>query len=257
MDLSDEERSYVITHWDLIGRLRRTLRTERDVRLAVLFGSFATGSDRPTSDVDLLVVRRSDSARARAALSLRLSRALGKRVHLVDLGDARRSHALMSDVLCEGRPVLDRDGLWATLLAWREEVLAGAEAEDSAAPTLSKSQRRLADIPRRIPPAREQLLVAIEDLSSGFSAQSLIAGASKSSTRPLVIRGSGLRRSRSSRSAAPRGYRRRWACGTSLIMHIHQLPGMPCTRASSCCSRSSTATSTDSRSGRRAKGSCL
>jgi len=132
IELSEDERRYALGHWELISCLRRALRTERDVRLAVLFGSVAVGDDRSSSDVDLLVARRSDSPRPRAALSLRLGRALGRRMHLVDLEQAQASHALISDVLREGRPVLDRDGLWNALLGRRDEVLADAGREDRA-----------------------------------------------------------------------------------------------------------------------------
>jgi predicted nucleotidyltransferase len=108
------------------------LRRERDVRLAVLFGSTATGEDRPDSDVDLLIVRRSTTARAKAGLSIRLSQALCKRAHLVDLEHAESSPALLADVLLEGRPLIDRDGLWRSLLDRREEIISHARAAEAA-----------------------------------------------------------------------------------------------------------------------------
>lgn len=132
LELSEDERRYASGHWRLLSHLRRALRTERDVRLAVLFGSVAVGDDRSTSDVDLLIARRSDNPRLCAALSLRLGRVVGRPVHLIDLEQAQTSPALLSDVLGEGRPVLDRDGLWSTLLSRRQEMLAGAEREDRA-----------------------------------------------------------------------------------------------------------------------------
>lgn len=148
VELSDDERRYAAAHWDLLGRLRRALRTERDIRLAVLFGSVATGFDRRASDVDLLIVRRSGSSRARAALSLRLGHVLGRKVHLVDLGDAEHSYGLMADVLREGRPILDRDGLWKSLLGRREEILSAVEGEDRA--LLDEAQKAVRAARRRI-----------------------------------------------------------------------------------------------------------
>jgi predicted nucleotidyltransferase len=92
--------------------LRAALRTERNVRLAVLFGSAATGSDEETSDVDILVGVRDPDMRRLAGMSERLSGALSREVQLVRLSDAMDSSALMSDVLEQGRVLVDRDGTW-------------------------------------------------------------------------------------------------------------------------------------------------
>lgn len=131
LELSENEQRYLADHWSLLGGLKHALRTERDVRLAVLFGSTATGEDRPDSDLDLLIVRRSSTARARAALSIRLSRSLPKRVHLVDLEQAEFSPALLADVLLEGRPLVDRDGLWGHVLDRRAEIIGRARDEEA------------------------------------------------------------------------------------------------------------------------------
>ncbi|HEY7951390.1 MAG TPA: nucleotidyltransferase domain-containing protein, partial [Solirubrobacteraceae bacterium] len=56
LELPQAEAAYLRGHWGLLSRLMALLRTERDVRLAVLFGSTATGEDTPVSDVDVLVV---------------------------------------------------------------------------------------------------------------------------------------------------------------------------------------------------------
>lgn len=131
-EISEDEQSYLSGHWRLLAGMKHALRTERDVRLAVLFGSTAVGEDRPDSDLDLLIVRRSTTARAKAGLSIRLSRALSKRVHLVDLEHAEESPALLADVLLEGRPLIDRDGLWAVLLGRRAEIMSRARAAEAA-----------------------------------------------------------------------------------------------------------------------------
>lgn len=131
-ELSEEEQSYLSSHWRLLAGMKHALRTERDVRLAVLFGSTAVGEDRPDSDLDVLVVRRSTTARAKAGLSIRLSRALSKRVHLVDLEHAEESPALLADVVLEGRPLIDRDGLWGGLLDRRAEIISRARAAEAA-----------------------------------------------------------------------------------------------------------------------------
>jgi len=49
------EEAYLRRHWPLLRELRAALRTEPNVRLAVLFGSLASGRGSERSDVDLLV----------------------------------------------------------------------------------------------------------------------------------------------------------------------------------------------------------
>ncbi|MGI8660147.1 MAG: type VII toxin-antitoxin system MntA family adenylyltransferase antitoxin [Thermoleophilaceae bacterium] len=132
LELAASEERYLRTHWDLLAGLKRGLRTERDVRLAVLFGSQATGEDRPDSDVDLLVVHRRSGMRVLLGLQRRLRRALGRPVHLVALEHAEMSASLLADVLEDGRVVVDRDGAWEALKGRQAKVLAAAYDEDEA-----------------------------------------------------------------------------------------------------------------------------
>jgi predicted nucleotidyltransferase len=136
-ELPEREERYLREHWPLLRGLRGALRTERDVRLAVLFGSAATGEDSERSDVDLLVSHRRDGVQTLASLRRRLEDALGRRVHLVRLDDARRSDALLADVLEEGRVIVDRDRCWAALVGEREQVIARAADEEAQALALA------------------------------------------------------------------------------------------------------------------------
>jgi predicted nucleotidyltransferase len=111
--LSEEE--YLRSHWPLLRALRGSLRTEPNVRLAVLFGSVATGDDDDRSDIDVLVVIAVSHVGRVAELSDRLSRAVGRHVRLVRLSDAEGSPALMRDILDQGRVLVDRDCLWPGL----------------------------------------------------------------------------------------------------------------------------------------------
>lgn len=90
------------------------LRTERKVRLAVLFGSMATGDDTPASDVDLLVALEDDRVSDLLSLQSRLSDALDRRAHVIPLADAYESPALLADVIDAdrsfGSPQVLRDG---------------------------------------------------------------------------------------------------------------------------------------------------
>jgi len=132
MELSGAEEAYLRAHWQLLSTLRSALRTERGVRLAVLFGSMAVGDDERRSDVDLLVVHRDPAPRAFAGLRLRLGRAVGRSVDVVGLEQAEAMPTLLADVLREGRVLIDRDGLWEALYGRRREIFAAAEREDRA-----------------------------------------------------------------------------------------------------------------------------
>jgi len=130
VELSASEEAYLGGHWELLSSLRAALRTERAVRLAVLFGSTAVGEDEHESDVDLLVVRRDSGPLSLAGVQLRLARALGRPVDVVCLEQAEAMPTLLADVIREGRVLIDRDGLWESLIDRREEILASAEAEE-------------------------------------------------------------------------------------------------------------------------------
>jgi predicted nucleotidyltransferase len=109
------EEAYLRGHWKLLRALRVALRTEPNVRLAVLFGSTATGSDSERSDVDVLVVLRDPGVGRLAELAERLSRRIGREVQLVRLSEAQSSPVLMVDVIDHGRVLVDRGELWSAL----------------------------------------------------------------------------------------------------------------------------------------------
>ncbi len=149
LELSHAEGVYLHEHWTLLSKLMSTLRTERDVRLAVLFGSTATGEDTPDSDVDLLIVHRRPEWMTQAGLRIRLRRALGTPVDVVMLEQAEAQPSLLADVLREGRVLIDRDDLWGALQQRRDEILAAGAREDElimarARATLAAARERLA-----------------------------------------------------------------------------------------------------------------
>src|SRR5450755_3524729 len=76
------EEAYLREHWPVLRELRGALRTEPNVRLAVLFGSLAVGRESESSDIDLLVALRVSSATGVAALAQRLADRLGRDVQL-------------------------------------------------------------------------------------------------------------------------------------------------------------------------------
>lgn len=132
LTLSAGERRYVRRHGRLLSELRRRLRTERNVRLAVLFGSTALGQDVSGSDIDLLVSLRDEGVLEKARIAARLERAVGRQVQLVSLADTEQSPSLLADVLEEGRVLLDRDSVWPELTARRARIVRSARREEAA-----------------------------------------------------------------------------------------------------------------------------
>ena len=130
LEIESGERAYLKEFWSLLVELRRALRTEPNVRLAVLYGSRSRGDATADSDVDLLVVLRHDSHDAHSGLAQRLGDALGAEIDLAFLNDVeRRDPIFLSAVLDDGRVLVDRDGAWSELEGRRQLVARRAAAE--------------------------------------------------------------------------------------------------------------------------------
>jgi len=131
VELAPGEIAYLRLHWPLLAALREALRTERNVRLAVLIGSAARGALREDSDVDVLVELVDANWRGQDRLRERLARAAGRPVDLVALEAAIEDPLLLDAALREGRVLVDRDLRWASLLAGRRRAArAAARAAD-------------------------------------------------------------------------------------------------------------------------------
>jgi len=122
-ELLPGELDYLRGHWGLISTLTRALRTEPNVRLAVLYGSTARGDERADSDIDVLVDFRDDAAASTSALARRLEAAVGRSVDVARLSRVRtESPLLLTRVVDDGRVLVDRDDTWASLREARENV---------------------------------------------------------------------------------------------------------------------------------------
>jgi predicted nucleotidyltransferase len=115
LELSLAERQYVRRSWAMLAALRGALRTEQNVRFALLFGSVAAGADTADSDVDVLVDLRDGSLERVVDLNAKLSAAAGRSVDAVRLKDAEGDPSFLGDVLAYGRVLVDREGLWPRL----------------------------------------------------------------------------------------------------------------------------------------------
>lgn len=115
LTLSISERQYIRRSWALLSTLRKALRTEPNVRFALLFGSTARGTDTPESDIDLLVDLRDPALDRIVDLSGRLAAVVGRPVEVVRLQDAVDEPSFLAEVVAEGRVLVDREELWARL----------------------------------------------------------------------------------------------------------------------------------------------
>ena len=132
LTMSLSERGYVRRSWKLLSMLRGALRTEHNVRFALLFGSAARGTDAPGSDVDVVVALRDPDLERVVGLAIKLTAATGRRVDVVRLEDAENEPAFLADVIADGRVLVDRGGLWPQLRA-REPSLRRAARRSEAA----------------------------------------------------------------------------------------------------------------------------
>jgi predicted nucleotidyltransferase len=128
VELSHGEVRYLRANWPLLSTLKEALRKERSIRLAVLIGSAARGELREDSDVDMIVSTVDLDWRALDAVRARLAAAVGRSIDLVSLAAVEADPLLLSAALREGRPLVDRDRLWAQVVARRDRNAAAAPA---------------------------------------------------------------------------------------------------------------------------------
>lgn len=145
LKLDVAEKQYLRRSWKLLAALRGALRTEQNVRFALLYGSAARGNDSEGSDVDLIVELRDSSSVRVVDLELKLEELIGRRVDVLTLEDVRANPVLLAEAVAEGRPIVDREGRWAQLSAEAEAVDRRARRH-----LRERSRRALARIDRMV-----------------------------------------------------------------------------------------------------------
>ncbi len=115
LELPFSEERYLRGHWQLIAKLREALRTEHNVRFAILFGSAARGDDAERSDVDVIADLRDSSLDPVLDLSLKLEDAVGRSVDVVRLEDAEDDPTFLAMALEDARVLVDRNEAWLRL----------------------------------------------------------------------------------------------------------------------------------------------
>jgi predicted nucleotidyltransferase len=145
--LAPGEAEYLRDHWPLLFELRQVLRTERQVRLAVLYGSLARGDADDGSDLDLLVSLADDRPLATVGLAVRLERAIRHDVDVARLARVESSAPLLLDrILDEGRVIVDRDGLWDGFQQRKRAIR--ARAKRSHRRQMSEAARAIEELTR-------------------------------------------------------------------------------------------------------------
>ena len=102
---------------DIIPKLREALSPDPGIRLAVLYGSYATGKAGPTSDVDLAIAYDHKlSMVERIDLAQRISRLINIEVDLVDLRVS--SGVLLQQIIWNRKTIINRDSkLYGDIIA--------------------------------------------------------------------------------------------------------------------------------------------
>jgi predicted nucleotidyltransferase len=138
-ELTADERAYLRENWDTISAVTEALRTERNVRLAVLFGSVARRQAREDSDVDVLVSLAEERPMYLSYLAARLTRTVGRNVDVLSLTHVCvHDPALLGAIMRDGRPLVDRDCSWPALVSKRRGI------ERAAAQARAERHRRVA-----------------------------------------------------------------------------------------------------------------
>lgn len=116
LELPFSESQYARAYWPLIAKLREALRTEHNVRFAMLFGSAARGEDTEDSDVDVVADLRDADFMAATHLAVKLEDATGCSVDVVGLKDAEDDPTFLAMAIEDGRVLVDRESRWPELL---------------------------------------------------------------------------------------------------------------------------------------------
>jgi len=129
LNLDAGEPGYLRRSWGLLASLRGALRTEQNVRFALLFGSTSRGDDTASSDIDLLVEMRNSSLTRIADLGAKLEALLDRRVDIVTIEEAKENTQLLAQAVSEGRVLVDREDRWAPLQNEAEALRRSARKE--------------------------------------------------------------------------------------------------------------------------------
>lgn len=121
-------------------RIKEALHAEPGLRLAILYGSAATGTMRPDSDVDIaLLFNQPMNAEQKMSLMSRLENTLQRDVDLIDLFDLNGT--ILKQVVRKGRVLIQtKPGVRTELI--RKMIYNQADMMPYVSRTLIERQRR-------------------------------------------------------------------------------------------------------------------
>lgn len=117
LEISVLESAFIRRCWPTIAELRVALSNERNVSLALLFGSLARGTAGPGSDIDLAVQLKDPTFERLLDLQVRLETHLRRKVDLLSLDELHEAPNLAAAIVEDGRPITDREGSWPEIRA--------------------------------------------------------------------------------------------------------------------------------------------
>jgi predicted nucleotidyltransferase len=98
-----------------IEKLRELLARQDDIRLSIVFGSVASNSQTPESDLDIAVLSNGPlTTRRRQTLIESLAKVCHRPVDLIDLSTV--GEPLLGQILQQGQRLTGTDSSWATLV---------------------------------------------------------------------------------------------------------------------------------------------
>ncbi|MBK5232539.1 MAG: nucleotidyltransferase domain-containing protein [Thermoleophilia bacterium] len=130
LDISLAEKVYIRRSWTELAALRASLRTEPNVRFAMLFGSMARGDFDDQSDIDLLVEMRATEASQGLDLALNLQARTGRDVDILAVDQALANPHLLIAAMGDGRLLVDRDSRFPEIQAANRKLLRSAASRD-------------------------------------------------------------------------------------------------------------------------------
>jgi predicted nucleotidyltransferase len=101
---------------ETVTKIKQILASQQDIRLAIVFGSLATGTERFDSDVDVAVdAGMRLSASMKMDLIAELALATGRPVDLIDLRS--EGEPLLGQILQHGKRIQGDDSRYAELIS--------------------------------------------------------------------------------------------------------------------------------------------
>jgi predicted nucleotidyltransferase len=128
----------------MLDRIEAALKDIPEIRIAIVYGSFASGRQTDRSDLDLAVASQSPlSDEVKVDWITRLGAALGREIDLIDLNSA--TGTVLKEALTRGKTVLNQDvDLFARIL--KRMLLDEADFQETRRRVLARRRKSSFDV---------------------------------------------------------------------------------------------------------------